>query len=154
MKATFLVFLSLLFLMCGSMTVLAQDFASLLNKVEKSIKGREPDWKLTKKELKGKEAIYQWESKKSGARLLIFYAASKEEAAEKLRTAMFRISVGPDAELKGIGDEAYLWKGHGSGFGTVRFRKSNVYIDIGAPSVVITESLARSTADLILNQLE
>lgn len=143
--------LSLLYLACVSIIAMAQDFSSLLNKIENSVKSQEPDWKLIEKDLREKEVIYQWkwDSGKHGARVLIFYEASEKEAAEKMASSISRISVGPDAKLNDLGDEAYLWKGQHSGFSIIRFRKSNVYIDVGAPSVNLVEKLARQIADLI-----
>ena len=135
------------------MSVAAKDFPSLLGKIESSVKKKQPDWKLVRKDLKENEAIYQWESesesKKHRVRLHIFHATSEKEAAEEMRKSIFRISVGPDAKLKELGDEAYIWKGSNRGYGIIRFRKSNVYVDVGASSVTIAEMLAKLIADLV-----
>lgn len=142
-----LLFLSLL--LSGSMTVVAQDFPSLLKKAEDIVKAKNPGWKLVRKEERDKEVTYLWGPAKADVVLGIFYGASEQEAAEKMERSLKFVSVGPDKKLAGIGDEAYLWKSYGRSIGIIRFRKSNVYIDLTAPSVAMAVDLARSIADLI-----
>ena len=136
--------------LCVSTIVLAQNFSPFLEKVEKTVKTRNPGRELVwKRQVTDKEVVYQWGSAKDGIRLLIFYGASEKEAAERMNFFISHISVGPDKKLEGIGDEAYVWKSHGDGFGAIRFRKSNVFVDLIAPSVAMADDLARSLADLI-----
>ena len=151
MKTVILIFLTGWISISALMSAAAKDFPSLLGKIESSVRKKQPDWKLIRKDLKENEAIYQWESesKKHRVRLFIFYATSEKEAAEEMRRSIFRISVGPDAKLKELGDEAYIWKDPNRGYGIIRFRKSNVYVDVGASSVTIAEMLAKLIADLV-----
>jgi hypothetical protein len=149
-KTAFLTLLFLSFSLCGSISVMAQDLSSLLEKAENTVKTKNPSRELvSKKRETDKEVVYQWGSVKDGIRLLIFYGASEQEASEKMNFFIGHISVGPDKKLDGIGDEAYLWKSQDGGFGAIRFRKSNVFVDLVAPSVAMAEDLARSLADLI-----
>ena len=150
MKRTLVMFFFLSFSLCVSTIVLAQDFSSLIEKAEETVKTKNPSLDLaSKRQVTDKEVVYQFGSAKDGIRLLVFYGASEKEAAERMNFFISHISVGPDKKLEGIGDEAYLWKSHGDGFGAIRFRKSNVFIDLVAPSVAMAEDLARSLADLI-----
>jgi hypothetical protein len=149
MKTANLVFVSLPLLICSSMALAAQGLPSPLEKVENSIKHEHPGWKLASKDLQGKEVIYRWELEKGGVRLLIFFAASRREAVDKMNNSLLRISVGPKAKLKAIGEEAYFWSDDNSGYGVIRFRKSNVYVDVVAPSATLAEELARSVDQLI-----
>jgi hypothetical protein len=136
--------------LCLSTIVLAHDFSSLLQKAEETVKTRNPSRELLwKRQVTDKEVVYQWGSAKDGIRLLVFYGASEKEAAERMNFFISHISVGPDKKLEGIGDEAYMWRSHGDGFGAIRFRKSNVFMDLVAPSAAMAEDLARSLADLI-----
>jgi len=148
-KIAFLMFFFLSSSVCGSMSAVAQDFPSFRGKAENAIKAKNPGLNLIRKEEKDKEVVYLWGPTKADIVLGIFYGASDQEATEKMKTSISHISVGPDKKLTGIGDEAYLWKSYGRSTGIIRFRKSNVYIDLVAPSVAMAEDLARSLADLI-----
>ena len=151
MKTIFLVLL--LVLLIGPMSVEAQEFSALQRKVEDIIKREKPAWKLLHKDITERQVVYRWEweseSGKKGARILLIYASSRKEAEEQLRQGVEYISVGPDRKLTGLGDEAYLWIGANNRSGTIRFRKSNVFIDVSAPSVALAEQLAKQVADLI-----
>ena len=143
----------LLVLLMSPMTVEAQEFSTLQRKVEEAVKREKPDWKLSQKDLVEREAYYRWEweseSGKQIARIILFYGTSRKDAEEKFKPDISRWSVGPDRKLTGLGDEAYLWIGANSGSGMIRFRKSNVFIDVSAPSVALAEQLAKQVADLI-----
>lgn len=126
---------------------MAQDFQSLREGAENVIKARNPSWKLVRKEEMDKEVVYLWGPAKADIILSIFYGTSEQEAAEKMQISISHISVGPNKKLTGLGDEAYLWSG--KGIGIIRFRKSNVYIDLATPSVAMAEDLASKLAALI-----
>jgi hypothetical protein len=133
-------------------TVQAQDFSSLVNQVEKVVAKVKPEWKLTKKDLREKEVIYLWESESKEAEIVLFYGASKQEAAEKMDTSISRISISPSARLENLGEKAWIWIGPPYGYTTIRFRKSNVYVDMTAPSEAKAKELAKRIADLIPDQ--
>ena len=126
---------------------MAQDFPSFREKAENVVKAKRPGLNLIRKEERDKEVVYLWGPTKADIVLGLFYGTSEQEATEKMKISISHISVGPDKTLRGLGDEAYLWSG--KGFGIIRFRKSNVYIDLSAPSVAMAEDLARGLADLI-----
>ncbi|MCI0488179.1 MAG: hypothetical protein L0229_16450 [Blastocatellia bacterium] len=151
MKMIFLVFL--LVPLIGSMTVEAQEFSALQNKVLETVKREKPGWKLSRKDLTEREAVYQWdwesESGKQSVEIRLFYGASKKATEEKLKHAVEYISVGPNRKMTGLGDEAYVWDGKHSGYGIIKFRKSNVYVEITAPPLALAEQLARQVAEMI-----
>ena len=84
-----------------------------------------------------------------GVRLLVFYATSPQEAAEKMKASLKFLPVGPGKKRTDFGDEAYFWKSGRGDFVVIRFRKSNVYIEVTAPSVAMAEDLAKSLAQEI-----
>lgn len=144
--------LALLFVatsLCVSMFAMGQDFTSLRERAEESVKSRRPDWKLTRKEEQDKQVVYNWNSAEDGIRLLIFYGASEEEASERMQSTIKFLPAGPGRKRADIGDEAYSWKDDRKGFAGVRFRKGNVYIDLVASSEDVAEDLARDLARFI-----
>lgn len=82
-------------------------------------------------------------------RLLVFFGGSEQEATDKMRFSLKILSMGAGERISDIGDEAYLAKNAVTGRGIIRFRKSNVYIDLAAPSVSLAKDLAKSLANLI-----
>ena len=143
-------FFFLSILLSGSRTVVAQDFSSLLKKAADVVTAKNPSWKLIRKEAQDKEVTYLWgPATKADVMLSVFYGASEQDAAEKMGRSLKFVAVGPNEKLAGLGDEAYLWRSYGRSVVIIRFRKSNVYIDLTAPSVAMAEDLARSLADLI-----
>ena len=150
MKPALSMSMFLSFVLCVAVTVMAQDFASLLERAENTVKSKNPSLGPARKtQITDNEVVYRWGSPKDGVRLLIFYGASDQAAAEKMRISVDRISVGPDRKLTDLGDEALLWKGSASGSGVIRFRKSNLYFDLSTPSLAMAEDLAKSLANLI-----
>jgi hypothetical protein len=135
--------------LCVPMIAMGQDFPSLREKAENTIKTKRPEMELSRKLEKGKRVIYQWGSKDYGVRLVIFYGTSQEDAAEKMNYSISHISVSPHKKLADIGDEAYLWTSRRGDFAAIRFRKSNVYIELSAPSLAMAEDLTKSLAKLI-----
>ena len=143
-----LVFLS--FLLSVSVTAVAQDFASLLERAKKAVAAKDPSLELvSKRQERENEVVYQWSSSEGGVRLLVFFGGSEQEATEKMRFSLKILSRGAGERVSDIGGEAYLAKNDVTGRGIVRFRKSNVYIDVAAPSVALAKDLAKGLADLI-----
>ena len=149
MKRTLSTFLFISTLLCVAMIAMGQDFPTLQVRAETAVKSKRPDIKLFRKEEKDKEVVYQWGPKDDGVGLLIFYGASHEEAAERMKATLKILSAGPGRKLTDLGDEAYFWKSGRGGFAGVRFRKSNVYIDLVAPSAAMAKDLAKSLAQEI-----
>jgi hypothetical protein len=130
-----------------------QDLPSLVGQAEDTVKKKHPDWTLvSKRQERPNEIVCQWGTLNDGMRLLIFYGDSEQEAVERMNLAIKFIPVGPDKKLAGLGHEAYLWKTYGRNLGIIRFGKSNVFIDLTAPSVAVAEDMARSLAGLITSK--
>lgn len=113
--------------------------------------------KLLRKHQKDpKEVVYVWGAEEEpiasgagkGLMVLVFNAGSKQEAAERMRVAIDRLSMGPGEKRTDIGEEAYFSKNELSKSAALRFRKANVYIELSGPATVI-EELAMSFTKLI-----
>lgn len=140
----------LLFVLSVSISAVAQDFESLLEKAKNTVTAKSPTLKLvSKRQERENEVVYQWNSSEGGVRLLVFFGASEQEATEKMSFSLKILSMGAGERVSNIGDEAYLAKNDVTGRGIVRFRKSNVYIDLAAPSVSLVKDLAKNLANLI-----
>lgn len=137
---------------CVSMEAMGQDFQSLREKVENSVKTKRPDWKLVHKGEEDKQAVYNWGSVREGIGITIFYGDSKQEAIQRMEFKNKIISVGPGKKRKGFGDEAYSWESSKGNFAGIRFRKANVYIEVTAPSLELAEELAKDISQKILKK--
>jgi hypothetical protein len=150
-KPLFLIFLFLSLSFHTSMAVVAQDFPSFVAKAKSIVEAKDSRLKVVARDEKEKEHFYIWnsglEQKVPGIRLRIFYGASAKEATERMKSALDNLSVGPGPALKGLGDEAYISRG--VGVTSVRFRQSNVYVDVAAPSEEIARDIAKKLSDLI-----
>ena len=76
------------------------------------------------KQERDQQITYQWGLEKADVMVTIFYGASRADAAQKMSYAVSHISVGPDVKLKGLGDEAYLWKSYGSDVGVINSERT------------------------------
>ncbi len=139
-------FLLIGILHCVPITVMPQDMRSLRRRSEEIVKAKNPAWKLIRKQEREKEITYLWGPEKADVILTVFYGASKQEAADRMRATLDSLSVGPGKEVAGIGDEAYFSRNEVYGSGVVRFRKANVYIEVIASSAKVAEDLANKLA--------
>jgi hypothetical protein len=76
------------------------------------------------------------------AEIHVFTTGSPKEAAAALQKRMNMVQVGPTAELKNLGDEAYIWKGPNQDTGIIRFRKGNFVIEVNASKSAIAEKFS------------
>ena len=140
-------FLLIGILHCVPMTVMPQDMRSLRRRSEEIVKAKNPAWKLIRKQEREKEITYLWGPEKADVILTVFYGASRQEAADRMKATLDSLSVGPgNKERTGIGDEAYFSKSKVNDSGVVRFRKANVYIEVIASSAKVAEDLANKLA--------
>jgi hypothetical protein len=150
-KPFFLILLFLSFSFYTSMAVVAQDFPSFVAKARSIVEAKDTKLKLVARDEKEKEHFYSWrigdEPNVSAIWLRIFYGASAQEATKRMESALDNLSVGPGPALKGLGDEAYVSRG--VRVTSIRFRKSNVYVDVLAPSEEMARDIAKKIADLI-----
>jgi hypothetical protein len=138
-----------------SFTILAQVTPSVatlsLDKVHNALTAEEPGWKRTRKESIGNRTTYRWKMGEIGAEIHIFTYSSPAEAAAALQQRMMRVQVGPTAELKNLGDEAYIWSSPHPDLDIeiIRFRKGNYVIDLGASKSEIAKKLSAYTAEAV-----
>lgn len=124
-----------------------QDMESFRTRAEEIVKAEHPARKLIRKQEREKEITYLWgPNELADLRLTIFYGASKQEAADRMKATLDRLSVGPGQQRDGIGDEAYFFKTEINDSGGLRFRKDNVYVEVVAFSAKVAEDLAYSLA--------
>ena len=65
-------------LLSVSVAVVAQDFASLLEKAKNTVTAKSPTLELvSKRQERGNEVVYQWNSSEGGVRLLVFLGGSE-----------------------------------------------------------------------------
>src|SRR5215217_4694119 len=84
---------------CVAMTVMPQDMPSLRRRAEEIVKAKNPDWKLIRKQEREREVTYLWgPNEKADVVLTVFYGASKQEAADRMRATLNRLSMGPGKE--------------------------------------------------------
>ncbi len=141
--------LIIVILVFGSVRVEAQGFSALLDRIENSLQTKNPQWKLTYKEVRDRSAVYIWKFGNQGVQVSLYYLASPKEAEEKLSAEMNYVPVSPTAELKNLGDKAYLYKSYNRDNSVIRFIASNVYIQVGAPSRAMAESVAQDIVSII-----
>jgi hypothetical protein len=143
---------AMLLLTCISITMSTQApqsaATSLLDKAHDALTAKEPGWKITNKESSGNRTTYRWEMAGSGkAEIHVFTTDSPNEAATALQKRMNMVQVGPTAELKNLGDEAYIWKGPNHDTGIIRFRKGNFVIEVNASKSAIAEKFSAYAAE-------
>jgi hypothetical protein len=143
-KLTLLVFLGIFSFGCSAM---GQVRGVLRQRVEDNIRAESPAWKVVHTQEKEKEVtnLYAVPNANAYVILTIFYGDSQQEAANRMKVALDRLSVGPGEKRNDIGDEAYVVKGNAPdhGFEAIRFRKGNVYVQITGPSPAVAEDLAK-----------
>jgi hypothetical protein len=142
-------FLFILISFCISIATMGQDFRSIREKAENTVKAKHPAWKLFHKNEYKKQVVYSWGSVRRGIGISIFYGDSEREAAEVMDFENQIISVGPGKKRTEFGDEAYSSTSHRGDFAQIRFRKANVYVKVTAPKMAMAEELARELAQSV-----
>ncbi len=98
-----------------------QDLPSFRKKAEETVKTKNAAWKLIRKQEREKEVTYLWgRDDNADVVLTIFYGNSEQEAADRMKATLNRLSVGPGKKRADIGDEAYSWKSEPRGSGGIR----------------------------------
>jgi len=150
-RTVFSLHLLLFVSLAASMPVAGQDFPSFVAKAKSIVEAKDSKLKLVLRDEREKEASYIWNFERGpevpGIRLYIFYGASKQEAAERMHSVIDFLPVGPRRAPDGPGDEAYISTGLRTT--SVRFRKSNVYVDVSAPSTEMAKDIAKKIAELV-----
>lgn len=131
---------------------MGQDFTRLREKAEALIESKRPDLDLLFKSEEGTQVVYSWGTVSKGIGLVIYFGTSQKEAIERMELTNKILSAGPGKKRTGFGEEAYSTKDPKGNFARLRFRKANVYIEITAPTMAITEDLARNLLKEIPNK--
>jgi len=90
----------------------------------------------------GSSIVLIWTSGRQKVNVSVYYLASQDDAARRLRMLRDTIPIGPGNAVDNLGDEAYSW-----GTGAIRFRKANIVIVIYASALDL--SADTKSADLI-----
>lgn len=155
MYRTMATFLTLALMLCASMLVPGQNNPSLPDKLERTVKEKEPDWKLeTKHVRKNSEednSLHQWRSGAQAVTVSISNTASLDQAARDLERSVHSVAIGKPTLLPDIGDEAYIWVGDAKGWGAVHFRKGTTVVIVNGPSAAVARRFARHAADQIVS---
>jgi len=123
--------------------------SELMARVERSIKEKEPEWKPSRLLSNGNRIVKRWKFGNEEVLVSIHEYRTGDEAANEMSRAVKAVSV-PGVPLEKMGDEAYVWAAYTeSGRSAIRFRKSNVFVSVGAPSLGLAKKFARHIADEI-----
>lgn len=141
---------------CLSPLGFAQTPSPIFAQVEKAIAEKEPTWKLAGRLIsrKGQIVSYQWKSKKSSVKALIFVYETPEEAAKTYHNFDLEVFGLKRTPLEGarldLGDENYVWKESGDGgLSGIDFRKGKVFVHINAPMIESAKRFAYIIAETL-----
>lgn len=153
-----IVLISALFI-CFSQSSAAQNKPAWIDAVENMLKQKETVWKLERKFERNASAYldYGFELKSGGQivniQIQIFKDASNVEATfagsiDALTNGMGRFST--RTKLKDFGDEAFMWVNvNKDGWTMIRFRKTNVFVEVFALSEESGKLFARDVSEQI-----
>ncbi len=120
-----------------------QELSELRDRAKQAVEEKRPDLELRFKSEEGKQIVYSWGAVQKGIGLLIFYGDSQKDAASRMKLTNKIISVDIGRKLTGFGDEAYFSENPKGDYARLRFRKSHVYVEIGAPTLALAEEITR-----------
>lgn len=155
---------SLIMLLCFSTTVIAQDslslftetdMLSLFTRIESVIQKKESKWRLEKKIIHSSQALFTWSSDEGSVLVSIAITGNVDASKAYFKEETSKFEKGIDTkvsrtELKGLGDESYLWSRHNDlGHSSVLFRKGEAVVRVFAPSSETAKRFAQYVADRI-----
>lgn len=124
----------------------AKGESELTARVERSMKEKEPEWKASRLLSNGNRVVKRWKFGNEEVLVSVHEYRTGDEAADEMSRAVKAVSV-PGKPLEKMGDEAYVWAAYTeSGRSAVRFRKSNVFVSVSAPSLGLAKKFARHIA--------
>ncbi|HEV7890823.1 MAG TPA: hypothetical protein VGP08_09300 [Pyrinomonadaceae bacterium] len=118
----------------------AQGNSGLGDKVERSLKAKDPSWRIQYKKKAGGNTRQMWAYGKDSVTVSIVEEASAEQAAQALAASASSVKGAQALKEGGVGDEAYLIaadstpnpeRGEAAG---VMFRKGNVLVYVNVRS--------------------
>ena len=112
--------------------------------IEHAIKEKENEWALANRYPMPDDSSIDliWTSGRQKVNVSVYYLASQDDAARRLRLLRDTIPIGPGNAVENLGDEAYSW-----GTGAIRFRKANIVVVIYASALEV--SADAKSADLM-----
>src|SRR5438045_731639 len=133
MKKLMFTCIALMLLLCPCTLAGSQDETDLIRNIERVIKEKEPDWSC-KKSPSGERGpdsphgtFYNFECKHEQQTVFwtIFFGDSKEDAVKMLEWSQMMLQINASKPQDGIGEQAYVYAGHGSAW--ITFRKENIF---------------------------
>jgi len=148
-----LLILVAVFLLYPSVTLTGQDPLSLIEKLEKITKEREPDWTLDRKLPTDQIVVLRWSSGENRIFMSIFLTASSDRAKEALDRTVASMNEQTGAKPKTIpdlGEENFMWPGDSAGSSArSAFRQGKIQVLLFAP----TEDIAKRFGVYVLDTL-
>jgi hypothetical protein len=145
-------YLGMIVLLCGSLSASAQErqndpfhreqATQTGEKVERTIRTREPKWKLKESFDAGDGFHQDWKSGNQEIRVSIYVYDSPEEASNMLLKHARSSSVAGQEELSKFGDEAFVVSHHYFSWVLVRSGRT-VAVVHGPPNLTVTKRFAQ-----------
>src|SRR5687768_14831949 len=127
-----LLILVAVFLLYPTVTLTGQDPLSLIEKLEKITKEREPDWTLDRKLPTDQIVVLRWSSGENRIFMSIFLTASSDRAKEALDRTVASMNEQTGAKPKTIpdlGEENFMWPGDSAGSSArLAFRQGKIQV--------------------------
>jgi len=155
MKTKSIILIATLLLGNYSAFVIAQDGLSLMEKLERVTKEREPQWTLDRKLPVEKLFVLRWSSNEGKVFMSITVAHSPDEAKEIYESSVARLNEqlgtkGTKSTLPNLGAENQVWTGYyNDGTAALEFWQGKVHVILFAPSEDVAKRFARYVSDLV-----
>jgi hypothetical protein len=155
MKMKSLIFVAALLLCNYSSSLYAQDGLSLMEKLERVTKEKEPQWNLDRKLPGEKLVVLRWSSNEARVFMSITVTDSPGKAREIYESSVGRLNEqlgtkGTKSTVPNLGEENQMWTGYNNdGSAAMQFRQGKVHVLLFAPSEDVAKRFARYVADLI-----
>jgi hypothetical protein len=148
--------LTLLLLTGAGDRVLAQEYeTSLALKISNSIQKNEPGWKFDRQGIIPNRVVIRWLSEKGHALVSVNLYSSEAEADKALKSGMEswakgQALKGSKAELRGVGDVAYLLDQKSeAGKALILLKQGKSYVEIFGPSKEDATRFAKDVSVLL-----
>ena len=149
MRTTLKLSLTLTTILIGSLVGNAQDMQS---KIESSIKSKESNWVLAKKEVQPESTIYRWKSDSDWVTMEVFVLGSAQLAKQKLAQYRRRVPVPPKEKLQEPGDESLLYQSDTGTSCMLLFRRAHLFVQLNSNTQVNAKRFARHVNDLLADR--
>ena len=100
--------------------------------LEETVKKKKTKWFLAHKEMKGKEASYQWYDEDKIVAIRIIEVDSLQAAADLVSQEQMKRNGSYTTQLTDYGDEAYLYKSKRRDTSAIIFRQGNYFVSVNA----------------------